>query len=156
MKRILIIVIIGFVFSTVQAQMDNPLKEGMLNTVKLPSGEVIYDLNGEWDAVYDSGFYIGAYKDIVKITQNGNQFVGIYLLEGDHLIGKNEEKIRGKVRGNVIDEVFFYEVTDIMTMNLHWAPSEAEISEDGNEIVIKRAWEEKGATIITTLSLKRK
>jgi len=55
MKRILIIVIIGFVFSTVQAQMDNPLKEGMPNTLKLPSGEVIYDLNGEWDAFYDDG-----------------------------------------------------------------------------------------------------
>jgi hypothetical protein len=42
--------------------MDNPLKEGMPNTVKLPSGEVTYDLNGEWDAVYDSGGW-GIYND---------------------------------------------------------------------------------------------
>jgi hypothetical protein len=135
--------------------MDNPLKEGMPNTVKLPSGEVVYDLNGEWDAVYDSGGW-GTYKDIVKIIQNDNQFVGIYLLNGDNLVGKNKEKIRGKIKGNVIDEVFFNDITDMMTMKLHWAPSEAEISKDGNQIVIKRAWEEKGATTTRTLSLKRK
>ncbi len=155
MKRIIVILIIGFVFSTVQAQMDNPLKAGMPNTVKLSSGEVIYDLNGEWEAVYDSGGY-GTYKDIVKITQNDNQFVGIYLLDGDNLVGKNKEKIKGKIRGNVIDEVFFNDITDMMTMNLHWAPSEAKISKDGNEIVIKRVLEEKGASTIRTLSLKRK
>jgi hypothetical protein len=155
MKRIIVILIIGFVFSTVQAQMDNPLKEGMPNTVKLPSGEVTYDLNGEWDAVYDSGGW-GIYNDIVKIIQNDNQFVGIYMLNGDNLVGKNKEKIKGKIRGNVIDEVLFNDVTDMMTMNLHWAPAEAEISEDGNEIVIKRVLEEKGSSTIRTLSLKRK
>jgi hypothetical protein len=155
MKRIIVILIIGFVFSTVQAQMDNPLKEGMPNTVKLPSGEVTYDLNGEWDAVYDSGGW-GIYNDIVKIIQNDNQFVGIYMLNGDNLVGKNKEKIKGKIRGNVIDEVLFNDITDMMTMNLHWAPAEAEISEDGNEIVIKRVLEEKGSSTIRTLSLKRK
>ena len=77
-------------------------------------------------------------------------------MKGDNLVGKNKEKIRGKIRGNVIDEIFFNDITDMMTMNLHWAPSEAEISEDGNEIVIKRALKEKGATTIRTLSLKRK
>lgn len=155
MKRIVVILIIGFVFSTVYAQMDNPLKEGMPNTVRLSSGEVIYDLNGEWDAVYDSGGW-GIYNDIVKIIQNDNQFVGIYILNGDNLVDKNKEKIRGKIRGNVIDEILFNDVTDMMTMNLHWAPGEAKISEDGNKIVIKRVLEEKGSSTIRTLSLKRK
>ena len=155
MKKILSIVIMGLFITTVHAQMDNPLKEGMPNTVKLPSGEVVYDLNGEWDAVYDSGGW-GTYKDIIKIIQNDNQFAGIYLLKGDNLVGKNKKKIKGKISGNVIKEVFFNDITDMMTMNLHWAASEAEISEDGNEIVIKRAWEEKGSTTIRTLSLKRK
>ena len=155
MKRIIVILIICFGFVTAQAQMDNPLKEGMPNTVKLPSGEVIYDLNGEWDAVYDSGGW-GIYKDIVKITQKDNQFVGIYILKGDNLVDKNKEKIKGKIRGNIIDEVFFNDVTDMMTMDLHWAPGEAKISKDGNELIIKRVLEEKGAQTIRTLSLKRK
>jgi len=57
MKRILIILIIGFVFATIQAQMDNPLKKGMPNTVTLSTGDVVYDLNGEWDAVYETDSY---------------------------------------------------------------------------------------------------
>lgn len=71
--------------------MDNPLRDGMPNTVKLPSGEVIYDLTGEWEAVYDTGGW-GTLNDTVKIIQNDNQFVGIYLIKGDWLVGKNEEK----------------------------------------------------------------
>ncbi len=156
MKRIVVILILGFIFSAAQAQMDNPLKSGMPNTVKLPSGEVIYDLNGEWDSVYDSGYWAGTFNDIIKITQNDNQYVGVYLLKGDNLVGKNEEKIKGKIKGNVIDEVFFNDITDIETMNLIWAPSKAEISEDGNEIKIIRRYEFKGAETIQTLSLKRK
>ena len=114
-----------------------------------------YDLNGDWDAVYDSGGY-GAYEDVVRITQKENQFVGIYLIKGDNLVGKNEEKIRGKINGDVIDEVFFNDIKDGATMDLHWAPSQAEIRQDGNEIVIIRLWKEKGATTTRTLSLKRK
>jgi hypothetical protein len=48
--------------------MENPLKEGMPNTVTLSSGEVVYDLNGEWDAVFDND-YLGGSKSVVKITQ---------------------------------------------------------------------------------------
>ena len=155
MKRIVIILIIGFVFSSLHAQIDNPLKAGMPNTVKLPSGEVIYDLNGEWDAVYDTGGW-GTYDDIVKITQKNDQFVGIYLMKGDNLVDKNQEKIKGHIKGNLIDKVFMRAVTDTATMNLHWAPSEAVIRKDGNEIVVKRVWEEKGLTIIETFLLKRK
>jgi hypothetical protein len=154
MKRIIVIVIIGFVFATVQAQMDNPLKEGMPNTIKLTNGEVIYDLNGEWDSVYDSGGY-GTYKDIVKITQEDKQFVGIYLLKGDNRVGKNEEKVKGKLKGNVFAEVLFH-VVDPSTFEVFWDSVEGEISKDGNEIEIKRIYEYKGAKTIQTLSLKRK
>jgi hypothetical protein len=154
MKRILIIAIIGFVFSTVQAQVDNPLKEGTPNTVKLPSGEVIYDLNGEWDAIYDDGS-TGKYEDILKISQKDKQFVGIYLLKGDYHLGKNKEKIKGKLKGNVMDEILLHDV-DPVAFELFWAPCEGTISKDGNEMVIKREWEYKGAKYIRTLSLKRK
>ena len=155
MKRIVIILILCFVFSNAQAQMDNPLKDGMPNTVKLPSGEVIYDLTGEWEAIYDTGGW-GTLNDTVKITQNDNQFVGIYLIKGDWLVGKNKEKIKGKIKGNLIDEIFMNSAKDIETADLYWAPSKAEISKDGNEILIKRSYEEKGSETIETLTLRRR
>ena len=47
MKKIILALIMIGVSSIANAQMDNPLKEGMPNTMKLPTGEVIYNLNGE-------------------------------------------------------------------------------------------------------------
>ena len=155
MKKKIMVLFFFILASTVHAQTDNPLKEGMPNTVKLESGEVIYDLNGEWNSAYDTGGW-GTLEDSVKITQDGNQFVGIYLLNGDKLASKNEEKIKGKIKGNVIDEVYFYDVIDFASFKPHWAPSAAIISEDGNEIVLKREIIEKGATTTRTFTLKRK
>jgi hypothetical protein len=57
---------------------------------------------------------------------------------------------------NVIDEVYFYDVKDSATWTPIWAPGEEKISEDGNEIVIKRVWEEKGASTIRTFTLIKK
>ena len=108
MKKVILALIIVLFSTTVHAQTASLLKEGMPNTSILPNGEVIYDLNGDWDVIYDSGGW-GIYQDVVKITQTKTQFVGIYLLKGDALVGKNQEKIRGQIRGNVIDEVFFYD-----------------------------------------------
>ncbi len=155
MPKKIMVLVFCILSSTVQAQMDNPLKEGMPNTVKLENGEVVYDLNGEWRSIYDTGGW-GTLEDRVKITQKGNQFVGIYLLNGDRLVGKNKEKIKGKIKANVIDEVYFNDVKDFATMTLHWAPSEATISEDGNEIVLKRVLVEKGAPTTRTFALKRR
>ncbi len=90
MKNITIILLITLTFTMANAQTENPLKEGMPNTIKLTNGEVTYDLNGEWDAVYDSGYWAGNFKDIIKITQNDNQYVGVYFLKGDNLVGKNK------------------------------------------------------------------
>ena len=79
MKKILSIVIILFLATIVSAQTENPLKQGMPNTITLSNGEVIYDLSGKWDAIYErEGF--DAQRDIVKITQQGNKFVGIKLI----------------------------------------------------------------------------
>jgi hypothetical protein len=155
MKKILLALLIVLVSITAHAQMDKPLKAGMPNTLILPNGEVIYDLNGDWDVVYDTGGW-GAYEDVVRITQKEKQFVGIYLIKGDHVVGKNQEKIRGEIRGDAIGEVFLNDVTDMITMNLHWAPSKAEISENGNSIVIKRVLEEEGAITSRTFTIKRK
>lgn len=122
MKKGIIFLVFCILSSTVGAQMDNPLKEGMPNTVKLKSGKVVYDLNGEWSSAFDTGGW-GTLKDIVKITQDGNQFIGIYLLNGDQLAGKNKEKIKGKIKGNMIDGVYFYDVTDFAPLKLIGQPA---------------------------------
>ena len=155
MKKILYVVIFVFAITAAHAQKDNPLKEGMPNTVKLRSGEVIYDLDGEWDAVYEDGL-LEVNKDIVKITQIDNQFIGNYLLYGDGAVGKNMEKVKGKIKANMIDEIFLHEISNSMTMSLDWIPSDAIISEDGNEIKITSLVLENGVTRNITLSLKRK
>ena len=69
----------------------------MPNTVKLDSGEVVYDLSGEWNATIVCP-YSGTFKQLVKITQKHNDFVGIKL-EGDERLQSGEDELKGKVKG---------------------------------------------------------
>jgi hypothetical protein len=51
------------------------LEKGTKNTMTLPNGDVIWDLNGEWDAKvenYGSWSGYGSYSSGRKITQKGN------------------------------------------------------------------------------------
>ena len=100
MKRVLIILIICFSFLiTVQAQTDNPLKKGMVNTVELSNGDVIYDLNGEWEVSvehYGPWAQFGVVSDISAIKQDGASFVGVTLL-GSPRSPKGSEKLKGEL-----------------------------------------------------------
>ncbi len=145
MKRILIILIIGFVFATVQAQMDNPLKKGMPNTVTLSTGEVVYDLSGEWDAIYDNAYY-GTNKDIVKITQEGNKFVGIKLI-GNRFAPKGSETIKGELEKDGFKSLYGNTVEG-------WLPCTGKISGKCNKIVFKTVMENWGMTVSLTLTRK--
>ena len=130
------------------------LKPGMPNTITLPNGEVVYDLNGEWDAVYDFS-YVGleaggeereSSKDIVRITQEGNKFVGIKVI-GDQWVGKNQEAVQGELEKNRFRKLYAF-------MRFYrWVPGKGEISEDGNKIVIKARPTQYE---IITIVLKRK
>ena len=144
MKKILFITIILFLAITVNAQMNNPLKEGMPNTVKLPSGEVTYDLSGEWDAIYDNKSLGGITKDIVKITQEGNKFVGIKLI-GDQWIGKNKETIKGELENDGFKSIQ-------TNSAIGWIPSTAIIGEKCNKIEIELPVQE----VIIEIFLTRK
>ena len=130
MKRIPIILIIGLVFTAAHAQMDNSLKQGMLNTVTLSNGEVIYDLSGEWDAIYENKGYGGINKDIVKITQKGNEFVGIKLI-GNQWTPKGAETIKG------ILEKDGFKSFSTNTQIDGWVPSKVNIREKCNKIEIE-------------------
>ena len=91
---LLIFLLVFVSFSISQSQDIKKLKAGMPNTVTLSNGEVIYDLSGEWDAIYDNKGYGGTNKDIVKITQKGNEFVGIKLI-GNQWMPKGSETVKG-------------------------------------------------------------
>ena len=112
MKKLLIFLIIGFgIFTTtVQAQTDNPIKKGMPNTVELSNGDIIYDLNGEWDVSvehYGPWTQFGVVSDISEIKQDGATFVGVTLL-GSPRSPKGSEKLRGE-----LDKIGFKKVQTI-------------------------------------------
>jgi hypothetical protein len=128
------------------------LKPGMPNTITLPNGEVVYDLNGEWEAVYDVVFRFGTEdrkpsKDIVRITQEGNKFAGIKVI-GDSWVGKNQGAVQGELEKNRFGKLYAFR-----GMILRWVPGKGEISEDGNKIVIKARPHQSE---IMTIVLKRK
>jgi hypothetical protein len=109
-----------------------------------------YDLNGEWDAVYDN-VSLGVSKDIVKISQEGNKFVGIKLI-GNIYIPKGEKTIKGNMINKMIDQVSTQSVKGGST-ELMWNDSRGVIIEDGNKIVIQafiNNW------YVMTLTLTRK
>jgi hypothetical protein len=129
------------------------LKPGMPNTITLPNGEVVYDLNGEWEAVYDVVFRFGTEdrkpsKDIVRITQEGNKFVGIKVI-GDSWVGKNQGAVQGELKKNGFGKLYVV----FGGTELRWVAGKGEISEDGNKIVIKAR---TGPNSFVTIELKRK
>jgi len=149
--------ILGTGLSTASSQ-PVVLKPGMPNTIKLPNGEIVYDLNGEWDAVYHLDIkYMGkidvreSSKDIVRIKQEGNQFVGIKLI-GDQWVGKNQETVKGELEKNRLRKVhaFAYDTLEKRAISV---PSKGKISEDGNKIVINAS---PDVNSIMTIVLKRK
>ena len=129
MKKILMALILGLVFTATNAQMDNPLKQGMPNTVTLSNGEVIYDLSGEWDAIYDNKEFGGINKDIVKITQKGNEFVGIKLI-GNQWKPAGSETIKGELEKDGFKSFYSNTVEG-------WTPATLKIGEKCNKIEIE-------------------
>ena len=131
MKKILITLILGLVFSNVQAQMDNPLQQGMPNTVTLSNGEVVYDLNGEWDSfveAYGPWKMYGTHRNIIKITQKGRTLVGI-LMRSEEYYSKGWEAIKADLFRDGFKKV------EMMT-NLGILDSKGQISDGGNKIVV--------------------
>jgi hypothetical protein len=152
MKKFQIALIVIFLFLLVfvlssisQSQDIKKLKAGMHNTVTLSNGEMVYDLNGEWDAIYDNKQF-GTNKDIVKITQEGNKFVGIKLI-GNIWVGKGSETIKGELEGDGFKSLYCYVHTEG-----GWTLSKGQVSDRGNKIVIET--ERYSYTVVLTLTRK--
>lgn len=94
----------------------------------------IYDLSGEWDAVYSAEF--GGSKDIVKISQVGNQFVGVKLI-GSVYIHKGEETIKGELIDEMINQVSARTYKEGKGGGVVWSDAQGVIIENGNKIIIQ-------------------
>jgi len=113
--------------------------QGSKKTITLPSGEVVCDLNGEWDALYEnlgSFEWVGNIKDMLKITQQGGSFVGVKMI-GSPYVPKDAVSIKGELDKNGIKNVrvvlntFLEDIFDCKG---------GQISEDGNKIIIDGGW----------------
>ena len=151
MKKLIFVYVITFIFSiacspvVTDLGMLKALAPGMPNTITLSNGKVVYDLNGEWDALYE---YYGTWSeyakhpDVVKITQKGDVFVGVKQI-GNTYVGKGEESVRGELAESGFKKV------QVLTARRGYFDCTGKISEDGNKIII-----DDGQVIRVTLNRK--
>ena len=121
--------------------------QGSKKTITLPSGEVVCDLNGEWDALYENlgaHQWVGNIKDMLKITQQGGSFVGVKMI-GSPYVPKDAVSIKGELDKNGIKKVRVV----LQTYGDYGEECKAQISEDGNKIII-----DGGERIRVTLTRK--
>jgi len=146
MKRIIVVLIIAFVLVACGEQTEplKPLDKGMPNTVILSNGEVVYKIDGEWNVVtkVTKTFHGGEWEYVMKISQDGDKFVGTRLKEGEYAPEGNET-IKGELEKNGFKSLS-------VKSSEGWKPATAEISENCNKIVYKAKVGERGLEITTT------
>ncbi len=126
-------------------------------TIASSHAEEFYNLNGDWDAIITKAEGMSSTndideKDVINISQQGNQFVGIRTI-GGKFIGKNEEMVKGKLLYQMIDEVSIRYVSDPITFDLSWVEGSATIIDGGNKIIIQSFIKSTG--YFETVTLKR-
>lgn len=107
-------------------------EKGWKKTVTLPSGEVILDMNGEWDVLYEyHGMYSGlrTHTQTAMITQKGNTFVAVQQTESEWW-PKGSETIKGELERDG------FKTVHVNRDDVGWVPCKWEISENGNKIVL--------------------
>ena len=123
-------------------------KPGTLKTIKLPSGEEVYDLNGEWDALvenYGPGARFGTYSNVFRITQTGSTFSAILLKDNPP---PSEGRAGGPSLQGELEKNGFKQV-ELVYSTGSVSPSKGQISEDGNKIVV-----DNGIRLKVTLTRK--
>ncbi len=110
-------------------------KPAAMKTVKLPNGQEIFDISGEWDVAvehYDSWADKGTFPQLYKITQEGTSFTAIRLKDSPPpTTGKAGAKcMQGEVDKNGVKKV------EVISGGGWILPSNCKISEDGNKMNI--------------------
>ena len=107
--------------------------QGSVNTITLPSGEVVWDLNGEWDVFiepYGPWISAGSFKRIYKITQDGSSFVAIRTTD-DSFNPKGSKALQGE-----LDKSGIKKVQILTSVSPDPIDAKGQVSEDGNKIII--------------------
>ena len=135
MKRIIAALIIGFVFFACGEQTEPlmPLDKGAPNTVTLSNGEIVYKLDGEWSCVLKMSVRDKA-EDIIKISQDGNTFVGIYI-NGNQYKSAGDGAIKGELEKNGFKSVYVNAARVHSGEAKGWKPATGKISENCNKII---------------------
>jgi hypothetical protein len=147
MKGAFGILMICFVFVACGEEIEplKPLQKGMPNIKTLSTGEMVYDISGEWDAIWDSDT-TGKMEDIINITQEGNKFVGI-ILNGNEHWSKGDELIKGELVKNGFKSI------KRNTISVGWiSETIGKIDEGCNKIEVKTS--RHGSNLILTLNRK--
>ena len=133
MKKLLLVLLAVFVVTAFfiyvsQAQMS---PKGSKNTMTLSNGDVIWDLNGEWNAQienYGPWKEFGSYPQLMKITQQENSFIGMRMMD-DPWNRKGSTSMRGDLDKNGFNWVQITAVAGPVDAKAH-------MSEDGNKMVV--------------------
>jgi hypothetical protein len=140
-SMILAFVFTLFFLSVAHAQMPAKTWE---RTITLPNGDVILDMNGEWDVFVENyGRLSGAssYPQIEKITQTGASFEAIRMMD-DAYNFKGSQSLKGELDKTGIKRVTIFGRSGSME-------AKGIIREGGNKIVI-----DDGETVKLTLTRK--
>ena len=118
---------------------DQTTEKGWEKTVTLPSGEVILDMNGEWDVLDEFygpfDFHDFTMSEIVTITHKGAKFAAIKQI-GSKWVPKGAETIKGELNKDGFKAVYSYTMSLLMDGNFVWEECEWKISENGNKIAL--------------------
>ena len=104
-------------------------------TVKLPNGEEVVDIRGEWDAYFENyGLWSKYGKDtnVLEITLKGYKFYGFRMKDGKYH-PRNTLSIRGELDKGGIKKI------QLFTGLVGWIDAKGQISEDGNKIIVDAA-----------------
>jgi hypothetical protein len=126
-RLLCLVVMVSFLFIA-QAQTE---EQGWKKTITLPSGEVVCDLNGEWDLLWSGrGGELGGQRvrNVLKITQQGDSFEGIRMLDIQYALPKGSKAIEGELDKDGIKRLIFYATGGNVIQY------KGKISKDGNKI----------------------
>jgi len=121
-------VMVSFLFIA-QAQTE---EQGWKKSITLPSGEVVCDLNGEWDLLWigRGGPEEGGgqrLKNVLNITQQGDSFEGIRMIE-NMFVSKGSKAIEGELDKDGFKRLIYYGFGGNVSQY------KGKISKDGNKI----------------------
>jgi hypothetical protein len=110
--------------------------------VQLPTGEAVWDLSGDWDALIENSgpnAAGGTYPNVYRITQTGSALTAIRLKDTPPPTSgrAGTQSLLGE-----LDTGGFKRV-EIVTTSGARAPIKGQISEDGKKIVIEDGWSVK-------------